>query len=144
MQPRFEQTTCPDEANLPLRLSWLITRINPTYHQYLANLLPTSSQDSTYIWPVWSVSCHCSHFPVPVHFAHLCQVHFTAATFHCQQITCIKGFCYWLETYTGKVVLAFITSAQKQAPEGIAVGNKSNFNLKNCSTKLYLAANCKI
>ena len=47
--------------------------------------------------------------------------------FTASKLPVLKVFVTDGQKYTGKVVLAFITSAQKQEPEGIAVAKQDKF-----------------
>ena len=86
----------------------------------------------TFSWFFYSHRhCHCSHFVVQIQFAHLLP-----GRFHCWNFSLPANHLYSRflllvgKINTSKVLLAFVTLAQKQAPEGIAVGNKRNWNWK--------------
>ena len=100
---KIQETSCQDETNLPPGLGLGLT-------QYTANIQPRLKLHMVSVVCVMTVDTpHTLLYDYILHIC--CQVHFTAATFHCQQFTCVKGFCYGWEQDTGKVVLAFITSA---------------------------------
>ena len=113
---KIQLTSCKeDESSLPPRLSQLITKFKPLYWQH-----PAKTQAKYGQWGL----CHDTTHTLLCKYILLirCRCISLLQLFTASNLPVLKIFVTDGKKYTGKLVLAFIASVRKQAPESIAVG----------------------